>query len=154
MSDTGNALLDWFDAFPRSADVRYDVRKNAAIREWCLQRIGIREGDRVRVRRLLVDDPKSGWWCYRETLAIGQTGVVVGVDFNTYTNDWQANVKFDREWSVHRHVSGVERYWNGKVDDTPEGYVPPSAYNQREHPEGKRHTFSIGVGSLEVIRDA
>lgn len=144
--------IRWLKAMPNRQDLDYELRKAAAIRKWCLRALDYTVGDPVEIQRDLCRDPTSGWWPYRECLKAGATGVVHGIDFNMYSHGgeggWQAEVKLDREWA---YSSSGTRFWHGSVDDTPEGYEPPSRYDIEHRPEGRRHIFNIGVDSLRLV---
>ena len=121
--------------------LKYEIRRLRAVYTWALERCGVdyRAGDRVVIA---ADCPRNnGWAGYREALARGATATVREIEFNEYSNGWQATIVLDREWANGRE-EGV-RYWHGPAADTPDGMQPPSAYDQEHHPEGRKHTFSL-----------
>lgn len=134
-------------------DVKWELKKLRAIRDWALQRTGIdyQIGDTVGIVRVLNTD--NGWAPYRDALAPGASATVTDIDFNTYTESWYADIILDREWSVSDYPPpDGKTYWHGKAIDTPEGYEPPSKYDQERHPEGRRHSFSVPVAFLAKVR--
>lgn len=147
-------LMAWLRAMPSVQEIDAELRKAQAVREWCLQRLPVSEGDRVRITR--APNTANGWRPYRECLAVGAVATVVRVDFNRYSLDgagaWHADIRLDREWS-HSPDLGM-RWWNGPADETPEGMEPPTKYDRETYPAGRRHTFSMLADSLERIRDA
>lgn len=150
-------LLVWMKAMPSAQDVAWQIEKAEAIKAWCLRTIGFKVGDRVQiVEDVVPHDYNSGWRCYREALAIGQTGIVTDIDFNPHSFNregaWYAMVRLDHEWSVgsQKHEP---RYWHGSVSTTPPGFVEPSKYDQENYPEGKHGLFSINVGDLKLAAE-
>ena len=129
--------------------MRFEISTLRAIRDWALRQTGIdfAEGDRVVIAEPLNIGRDSGWWSYRETLAVGQAGVVQKIEFNQYGDIWQASFYPDHEWVV-TEWRGERRHWHGPRKTTPDGYEPPSDYEAREYPEGRKHTFSINVKRL------
>lgn len=135
--------------------IEWEIKKLRAIRSWALRQAwawgDITEGDRVTLHGV----PIVGRWNgYSECLADGALATVTEVDFNSHSDDgrgmWHASVRLDREWSNptgHVADSG-KRYWHGAAADTPEGMVPPHAYDQENYPDGRRHAFSIPVRYL------
>lgn len=148
-------LVSWLDML-NTQDFRYELEKLRAIRRWALERAAIdyREGDKVRidsgyaVARLNKAGSESGWWHYRECLAGGALGTVTRIDFSPHHMAWYADFRPDREWSVSEFGGKTVRHWHGPVADTPEGYEPPSAYDQENHPDGRKHTFSMRAENL------
>lgn len=148
MPDTLNETLEMLS---------YELRKYQAIRKWALAQCGadFTTGDRVRIKdgyavpERFADGTYHGWWHKRECLAPGALATVREIDFNEYYGYWYATIMLDREWSVNETGDKEWRHWNGPVADTPEGFEPPSAYEQREYPEGRKHTFSFDVKWLE-----
>lgn len=132
--------------------IAYQARKMDGIRVWALACLGVdyEVGDRVVVTRALFTDPSDGRHPYREAATEGAYAVVRGIDFNTHHSCWQADIELEREWSVSTSpFSGeVTRYWHGRATDTPDGYQAPSAYDQKEHPDGRRHIFMVLVKHL------
>lgn len=128
--------------------LRSEVDNLRAIKAWAVQQLAIdyKPGDRVRI---VSEDPADtklghGWYHYREALAPGQTGIVGEIFFNAAHGVWQVDVGMDRTWSVHDHGGKQIRYWNGPADETPDGYVPPTDFDQERHPHGRvKHFFLL-----------
>lgn len=138
-------------------EIRSEVTNLRAIKAWSLKQLGMdfEIGDRVQI---IDDQPssvgrESGWYSYREALAVGQTGIAEEVFFNASHGIWQIDVAMDRTWSVHdRDVftgRGYEkvytRYWNGPASETPEGFDAPSKFDQEKWPHGKVKHFFLNV---------
>jgi len=148
-------LVSWLDKI-NTQEFRYELEKLRAIRRWAFERAGIDydEGDQVRidgdyaVSRQNRDGSPNGWWHYRECLAGGSLGTVVRIDFSPHHMAWYADFQPDREWSVDESGSRTVRRWHGPVADTPEGHEPPSRYDQEQHPDGRKHTFSMRAENL------
>jgi hypothetical protein len=152
---TVDEILDMISGID-TQKLRYEIKNLRAIRDWALQRTGVDfiEGDRVVIAEDLGIKPDSGWWQYRETLAKGQTGIVKEIGFNEWHSYWYAGFFPDQEWSISS-FHGERRHWHGPRDATPEGYDPPSDYEAKNYPEGRKHTFSINVVRLrKVLGDA
>lgn len=155
-----NELMAWLDAMPNKQDVAWQMKKNAAIRAWCLRSLDFTVGDRVRITESPCDPVNApGTWHYREALDVGRTGVVTNIDFNPYSFDnvgaWHATVRLDHEWSLGSFPTGTTpRHWHGPVATTPEGFTPPTEYDQREHPDGRKHVFGVLVESLAKCDEA
>ena len=141
-----------------TGDWRWELKKLRAIRDWAYEQAGIwfKEGNPVRIRdgyavsRLNNDGSHNGWWHYRECLTGGATGTAVKIDFSPYHSAWYAEFRPDREWSaVSEMGSETVRYWHGPAADTPEGYKPPSEFDQEKCPDGRKHTFFMRVTNLE-----
>jgi hypothetical protein len=140
-------------------DLRYELEKLRALREWALDRAGVdyEEGGAVRVRsgyavaRLNKDGSPNGWWHYRECLAGGALGTVTRIDFSPHQMAWYAGFRPDREWSVSETGGKTVRRWHGPVADTPEGYEPPSAFDQENYPDGRKHIFSMRAEDLRGV---
>jgi hypothetical protein len=100
-------------------------------------------------------DGLFGWAPYAETMAPGATATVQKISFNTHYGYWYADIIFDREWScdTSNSESNVIRRWHGPVDETPDRYEPPSAYEQEHYPQGRKHTFSMPVKHLRRRMD-
>lgn len=134
--------------------LRYEFRKAAEIREWAIAHAGIDfgVGDQVEI----CDDfaarlkPDSGWYTSREALAEGATATVEEIDFY---KGWYAKIVLNREWTVHKRGDGeVVRHWTGSTADTPDGYEPPSRYDQEHYPVGRKHSFMMRVEHLQATR--
>lgn len=142
-------------------DVLYEIEKLKAIKKWAIKQLGLdyAPGDRVQI----VDPPSirrdSGWWRYREALAAGQTGIAGEVWFSTDSGRWYVDLSMDRTWSVSEEdgYAGqpvkVTRYWNGPASETPEGYRPPSKFDQERHPGGKIKIFMMRADRLSKVPD-
>lgn len=128
-----------------------EVENLRAIKAWAMARLDIdyRPGDRVVIVSSAPSEAGGGWKHYREALAVGQTGIVGEIEFDAYRNRWGVLVGMDRTWSVREHGWGagvrLVRHWNGPVDETPDGYESPSAYNQERHPGGRVKHFYMDV---------
>ena len=76
-----------------------------------------------------------------ECLIPGATAEVVDIKFSPYLGGWRVDIRLDQEWSVGEDgwpEPTVKRYWHGSLDTTPDGYIPPSAFNQQHYPQGRR----------------
>lgn len=134
-------------------NLRSEIDNLRAIKAWALQQLGVdyQPGDRV----VIVDDyPSSvgkghGWYHYREALAPGQTGIAGEIFFNATHGIWQVDVGMDRTWSVSEEWNGAKiRYWNGPAAETPDGYVPPTKFDQERHPDGKVKHFFMEISRV------
>lgn len=138
--------------------LRYEVETLRAIKAWAMDRLGVdyQPGDRVVIAAAdpsdVASSPRSGWHHYREALAPGQSGIAGEITFNSHSNRWQVLIGLDRAWSVHTDGWGdaarTRRCWRGPVDETPEGYTPPSRYDQERHPGGRVKHFAMDVSWL------
>jgi hypothetical protein len=148
-------LIAWLDKIDIQ-DLRRELEKLQALRTWALERAGIdyAEGDEVRIRSDYIvssknrDGSPNGWWHYRECLAGGALGTVTRVDFSPYQMAWYAGFRPAREWSLSEMGGEIVRHWHGPVADTPEGYRPPSQFDQDRYPEGRKHTFCMRAEDL------
>lgn len=149
-------LIAWLDAAPRTGDLKHATEKAAAIRDWALTQLPITEGQRVTLTRDLVTNKATspGWWAYREALTEGATATVTDIDFHVHGRRWQAAIVLDRQWAVTDWGGAPRRYWQGTAADTPDGYEPPSTYDQRDRPEGKRSEFWVNLDALTLAPDA
>ena len=143
--------LDELLALIESTDgnsLKYEIKVLRAIKAWAIkQACDFTVGDRVEMTGSLHLDSLGGWAPYAETMAPGATAVVQRIDFNEYHDYWYADIIFDREWSV----GGGLRHWNGPVAETPEGFEPPTRWNQEAYPEGRKHTFAMPVRHLRRV---
>lgn len=122
----------------RKADLgslRYSLQKLDALMEWTLVHVGVtyRVGDRVEIIAPVSIDRQSGWWPYRECLAVGATATVREIDFNSWHKCWQTGIVLDREWSVGS--DGKQRFWSGPIADAPEGFTTS------KHDEDRKSVF-------------
>lgn len=132
--------------------IRYEVETLRKIKAWALDHLGVdyKVGDRVKIVQPIPTD--NGWHHYREALTVGATGAVEEISFNGIYGYWQAMFVPDREWSVSEDLSGgrVRRYWNGPAIETPDGFEPPSKFEQEHHPAGRKHRFAFLVEWLAL----
>jgi len=148
-------LLEWVAAAPRESDVRWEVQKLHAIKDWALARLGInyKIGDRVSIKagyevpQHFADGTAHGWWPYHECLVPGATAIVKDIDFNAVHGYWYADIVLDREFAWNDYLKAHN--WHGPIGETPEGMIPPSTYDQEHHSEGRRHTFCFDAEMLE-----
>lgn len=148
-------LIAWLDKLSIQ-DLRYELEKLRALRTWALERAGIDydEGSEVRidsgyrVARLNRDGSPNGWWHYRECLEGGAAGTVTRIDFSPHHMAWYADFRPAREWSVSEEGGKTVRRWHGPAADTPEGYEPPSEFDQDRYPDGRKHIFSMRAEDL------
>lgn len=148
-------LITWLDKL-NVQEFRYELRKLQAIREWALEQAGIdyEEGSKVRITDGHAvtghhrDGSANGWWHYRECLAGGALGTVTGIDFSPLHKAWYAYFRPDREWAIIETRGQMRRLWHGPAADTPEGFEPPSAYDQEHYPDGRKHVFSMRAEDL------
>jgi len=93
------------------------------------------------------DGSHNGWYRYRESLAVGQTGIVQRVYFSEHRSEWVTVVGLDRAWSVDEtrnwqdNTVTVERRWKGPVAELPAGYVLPSRWTVDRYPDGQMQVF-------------
>lgn len=138
------------------SSLRWQVKKAHAIKEWALRQLGIEYvvGDQVQI--VWQVPTQNGWHAYREALAEGATGTVVDIDFNPYSDEgrgaWHVDVALDRAWQVVESGGEVKRYWKGRADKTPDGYEPPSKFDQETYPNGKTKIFSLRVEWVKLHR--
>lgn len=150
-------LLEQVDSWSRQ-DLKYELKKYKAIKDWAFKKAGINYGvgdtvrikDGYRVTEKLSDGHANGWWPSRECLVPGALATVTEIDFNAAHNYWYADIVLDREWSVGTGKD-PDRYWHGPADDTPKGMKPPSQFDIDKYPNGRKHTFSFSAGHLEKV---
>ena len=148
-------LLSWLDKLD-TQQLRWELKKLAALRTWALEQAGIdyKEGGKVRIRddyrvaQYNKDGSPNGWWHYRECLAGGSAGTVTRIDFSPHHMAWYADFRPDREWSVSEIGGETVRHWHGPAADTPDGHKPPSVFDQDRYPDGRKHTFSMRAENL------
>lgn len=133
-------------------EVRSELETLVAIRDWAVASLGLDYGVGDRVQIATEINTENGWRGYHEAFAIGATGRVTAIHFNTSCKAWQAMFVLDREWSVSVQPNGgTIRFWRGRVEDTPEGFTPPSPYDQEHTPEGRKHSFAFDVRWLRGL---
>lgn len=128
--------------------IRAEIENLRAIRDWALRQLNLdyQPGDRVVITSTAPSGQRGGWARYSEALAPGQTGIAREIEYNQYNGAWQVLVGMDRTWSTSKHDDGtVTRHWNGPTDETPEGFEPPSPFNQEHHPDGRVKHFAMDV---------
>lgn len=151
-------LITWLDKLDVQA-FQWELKKLRALRIWAMQQAGIdyEEGGRARivdgytVSSLNSDGSANGWWDYRECLAGGATGTVVRIDFSPHHMAWYADFRPDREWVLFEMRGETVRNWHGPADDTPDGYAPPSAWEQEHYPDGRKHIFAMRAENLRPL---
>lgn len=123
-----------------------ELQQLRAIRGWALsQACTFAVGDTVAIADGYTVKP-GGWWPYREAITPGARATVLEIDFSTHHGAWYASIRLEREWSVGEYpLNRTVRYWHGPAADTPDGHEPPTAYDQEHYPEGRKHTFMLGV---------
>lgn len=134
--------------------LRYELTKLRAVRDWALDHVGIdyAVGDHVRIKADWRLGEGSGWRPYREALTPGAGATVNRIDFNEAHGYWYADIVLDREWSVALKSDGASpdrRWWHGPAGETPEGMEPPTKSDQERHPQGRKHTFMFPATALE-----
>lgn len=142
-------------------DVLHEIETLKAIKVWAVGQLGLDyvPGDRVRIVQPPAITKDSGWWRYREALAEGRTGLAGEIYFSRVNRMWYVDLSMDRTWSVSEEDGWggrpvkVTRYWNGPADETPEGYRPPSKFDQERHPEGKIKIFMMRADRLAKAED-
>lgn len=136
-------------------DLRLELKELNAIKDWARRslNLGYDVGDRVQIINSEPSQSEGGWHQYRECLEPGQTGFVKKIFFSVHHDRWLVFYMPEREWKVARWPSNgrdiIRRYWHGPVDQTPYGYEPPSDYDQKHYPEGRKHTFMFNPEWLE-----
>ena len=106
-------LIAWLDKL-NIQDLRYELKKLQALREWAFDQAGIdyAEGDKVRISSdyvvayRLKDGFPNGRWHYRECLAGGASGTAVRIDFSPYAKAWCTDFRPDREWETSMRATG------------------------------------------------
>lgn len=107
------------------------IHQLLAIKAWAVNslHLGYEVGDRVQITSWEAANAASkgsGWYPYREALAIGQQGRVEEISFNAHSGKWQTLVALDRCWGVGERIGCVGlatyRYWYGPEDELPEGF--------------------------------
>lgn len=169
MSDTAvDEILDALQRVNASA-LRTSIENLRAVEKWARERAGINYevDDRVVIvsstpqlrastKRNLRNGGVNGWYRYRESLAVGQSGVVRQIYFSAYHNAWHCMVALDRAWSIDEDTDGLgvvtktERRWKGPVSELPEGYVLPSAYDVSHYPHGQLQNFALEASWLRA----
>lgn len=145
---TVDDLLKFIGAVDTTS-IRYQAEKLNAIRDWAVAQLPVAVGDAVTLTRDLGTSPSHGWHHFREALTAGARATVVELDYSVIAKRWQVGIHLDRQWSVSAYAfAGVTRYWDGPAADTPAGYVPPSTYDQEQHPQGKRSRFYVELGDV------
>ena len=107
------------------------IHQLLAIKAWAIKslRLGYEEGDRVQIiswEAANAASKGSGWYPYREALAIGQQGRVDEIYFSEAHYQWRVLVALDHCWGVGEKLGtgGLEtyRYWYGPESERPEGF--------------------------------
>jgi len=132
-------------------ELRTDLDRLRGIERWAIKSLDLGWEGGGRVRLTCTPNTDNGWRPYRECLIEGAEGTASAPFFSVLNGQWYAYFKPDREWSVHERGQSFIRFWNGRADETPEGFRPPSEYDQRTHPDGTRHTFMMRVTELEAV---
>ena len=132
-------------------ELQKELRELRAVKEWAIKSLGVEWEDGGRVRLTRTPNTDNGWKPYRECLVKGAEGTASAPFFSSYSGEWLARFMPDREWSVGDVMGSTMRFWNGRADETPEGYEPPSPFDQQHYPDGNRHTFVMRISSLEAI---
>lgn len=145
-NDSFNSALDAL----RSLDfhsLEYELQRYQGIRDWAIKSLDLGYGvdDRVQIVSPIPGLSKDGWRPYAECLGVGSTGVVKRIEFSLSGKRWVADFVPDHEWATSSGQKEVTRYWHGPVDETPDGYEPPSSYEAEHYPLGRKHTFMFDV---------
>jgi hypothetical protein len=148
MSDALTKLADALTG-TSMGEVQYALRRLRAVERWALSQQPVAAGDWVRIVHEIDFSRARGWSAARECLAVGATAEVKDVYFNTHDGRWYAGIILDREWTVSTLSGEVRRYWHGAAEETPEGFTPPSPYDQEHHPAGRKHLYAMPVSWLE-----
>lgn len=146
MSEARN-VLDLFATLNAAdlAALQREVQQLRAIKAWAqAHACDFTVGDTVVIADGFTVKP-GGWWPYREVLVPGARATVLEINFSAHHGAWLASIVLEREWSVHERSDGAIRFWSGTATDTPDGHEPPTAYDQEHYPEGRKHTFMLGV---------
>lgn len=109
--------------------------------------IAVTEGGRAWIRDVgrWATDKNSGWYAFREALAVGATCDVGAIAYNQWHGYWYAEIRLDRCWSVHDKGTPQERrFWSGTIATTPQGMSPP-------HADQHRPVFYMPVKFLEPV---
>jgi len=145
---TSHTVIDTLVALDMRA-LKHELDNLRAIRDWAIANLGLdyTAGDRVVIDSVKPSRVGGGWTAYAEALVIGQTGVAGEIKFNAARWTWQVTVTMDRAWATSRlHSDGkVTRFWCGPVGEIPEGYEPPSRYDQEHYPDGRGKNFMMDV---------
>jgi len=141
-------FLAWAKQMPSLQDLDYEMRKLTGIKEWAIRTLtDLEVGDTAVIHGLTIDRD-SGWWIYREALADGARCTVIDIDYNLPHAYWGAHVRLEREWAVGDED---KRWWHGTADTTPEGFTPPSTYDQKRSPGGTRGMFFLPLTKLSKV---
>jgi hypothetical protein len=142
--------------------LRYEVETLRATKVWAMTQLGVdyQPGDRVTITSpdpaWQADDRNSGWHPYRESLAVGQTGIAGEITFNASRDRWQTLVGLDRAWSISTNGWGgsarLVRHWRGPAREAPDGYELYDGWEQR-HPEGQVKWFAMDARWVALAPD-
>lgn len=113
------------------AAIDREVHQLLAIKAWAIDslHLGYGVGDRAKIVSWEAANKASkgsGWYPYREALAIGQQGRVDEIYFSEAHNEWRTLLTLDRCWGVgEKLVNGTletYRYWYGPDSERPAGF--------------------------------
>lgn len=111
--DDVDAVFDAFDSVSAfdMINARNALRRLRAWRDLVLRDLPISEDGRAAINREFPSIPSgSGWYCYRECLRPGQTGIITDIDINPDTLQVSARFTPDTQWSVHGVGGHTYRY--------------------------------------------
>lgn len=149
MTDTKRDRVANLDEIIRDLSrTRTELRQLLEIRDWAVRSLGLdyQINDRVVICSEEPAAVGAGWEAYSEALAIGREGIAREISFNSFAGKWQVLLAMDRAWSTHiERGRKTTRYWKGPASETPEGYEPPTDYDQNVHPYGKIKLFAMNV---------
>ena len=144
--DTLEELHEMVEALNRGVrrgnGLMHRMKTNEAAVEWVKESVlFLKDGDRARISSPFAQDltRDSGWYSYRECLAVGAEGTVHDVSFNDHHGIWQASFQPDKVWSVH------EREGMPKSELDPDG--------KRRYHDDKGRTFFLQTKNLTRIEE-
>ena len=90
-------LIDFIGS-TRATDLKWELKKLQAIRDWVIEtHVQFEAGDVVEMIECPNMDRNGGWKSYEPSMQPGQRAVIQEVEFNTHWKYWGASIVFDRE---------------------------------------------------------
>lgn len=134
-------------------ELKSEVTTLRAIKAWAVNSLSVdyTTGDRIEIVSPAPSGSSGGWAPYAEALEVGRTGEAGEISFNCFANRWEVLLCMDRAWSVSHWSDGVRRYWKGPASETPDGFEPPTMFDQEHYPDGKIKIFAMPVTWLRKV---